>query len=83
MNGSSLLATCENDDRVSEAFCNGYISAVADAVDADRSACLPDEVTRGQLRDIAIGWLRAHPETRHYAAAKVVATAFAEEFPCQ
>jgi hypothetical protein len=67
--------------------CMGYVVGIADALGAGNeingfSACFPEEVTTGQIRDIAIAFLQEHPELRHYAASGLVASALEEAFPC-
>ncbi|MCW5770926.1 MAG: hypothetical protein KIT16_04760 [Rhodospirillaceae bacterium] len=67
--------------------CLGYISGVADALDGNAldgiRACLPEAVTRKQLRDIVVEWLQANPQLRRFRAASLVATALAKKFPCR
>jgi len=57
------------------------------AVNAMRRAsptgvCIPKIVTSGQLGDILLKHLRAHPETRHRPIAVITPSAFMKAFPC-
>jgi hypothetical protein len=93
ISGDELLAKCtagvsKSADR---AGCVGYIMGIADAMagaqDGGQSlggwrACLSAGVTRGQAKDIAVEFLRIHPEKRRFVAGSVVAQALAEAFPC-
>jgi hypothetical protein len=46
--------------------------------------CIGGEVTREQLRDVVVKWLRNEPaEDRRYAALGLVAAAWSEAFPCR
>ena len=75
--------------------CMGYIAGVYDAgkvldTATDKrqwkggwTACVPDGVPAGQLKEVVKKWLRAHPERWHYAAGGLVARAFDESFPCR
>jgi hypothetical protein len=40
-------------------------------------------VTLQQVRDVAVEFLTAHPETRHTGAVGIVARALAGAFPCK
>lgn len=55
------------------------ISAVS-----DRAAyyCVPSRVTNQQVIDVVLKYLEAHPETRHFEAGSIVASAIHEAFPC-
>jgi len=63
-----------------------YIVGIADALEGNVidgwRACIPQSVTQGQAKDVALKWLRAHPEKRHFAAAGLVAYALSDAFPC-
>ena len=66
--GDPLLAKCDQ----SADFCLGFIEATVDAMNAARSsggtvggwsACIPAGTASDQVRDIAMTYLRNHPET--------------------
>lgn len=87
--GNDLFTKCSSDD-ASPAFiyCLGFVTAIADTM-ADRSdpfsgyyACFPNGVTKGQVLDVAMQYLRQNPQYRHFSAATLVAAAYAEAFPC-
>jgi hypothetical protein len=85
--GNKLYANClETDARRLD--CAGYVSGVSDTLTAMQSVsgreayCPTVDVTRAQVRDVAIKYLAAHPEKRHYAAASLVMMALTEAFPC-
>ena len=63
--------------------CVSYVDGVADTL-AGISAlmCVPGEVNVGQMRDVGVRYLQAHPETRHRPAAELFIAAWAEAWPC-
>jgi len=46
-------------------------------------ACIPPEANYNQHKDIAVAYMKTHPETRHEAARGLILTALREAFPCQ
>ena len=82
--GNHLLDECSKRSE----FCTGYIAGltdemlVFDVVNKQRIACLPDKVLLGQLEDIAMNYLRAHPEGRHHNAGSIITFALMKAFPC-
>src|SRR6516162_6484215 len=85
--GDQLLAKCDR----SADFCIGFVEAIADAMNAARSsggtiggwtACIPSGAMSDQVRDIAMTYLRNHPEQRHASATSLIANALANAFPC-
>ena len=88
-NGNTLWADCNGkaDDWFIKGYCAGYISSISDALDGNAidgyRACLPNGVTIGQVQDVVVKWLRAHPEKRHFQAAGLVAQALEDAFPCK
>lgn len=83
--GNTLLAECttaeSSPDYVpARVMCKGYIIGVADGA---TSVCMPLTANIGQTQDIAIAWLKRHPEVRHLAAPALVTMALAEAFPCR
>lgn len=88
MSGNKLLEGCDVPKQSYPlGICTGYSVAVMDAMLAGQAvngytACAPVGVTASQVRDVVIGYLKAHPEVRHYAAVGLVAEAIAEAFPC-
>ena len=92
--GNSLLKLCtETADMypfVQYSMCIGYIQGVMDhdQVRADwkktlKTFCVPNDVTNGQLRKVAMNYLNENPEDLHLNAASLVATALYEAYPCE
>jgi Rap1a immunity proteins len=85
--GNALFERCKTytSDRATEPFndgvCAGYIVGATDALDRGSLLCLPD-VTKGQIIDVVILWLRDHPEKRHLGASSLIGAALKEKFPC-
>lgn len=81
------LCTTPNDKRANS-FCVGYVAAIADVLgtgDGSISgwrACLPSSATQGEVAEVAIQWLKNHPENRAFGASDVVAQALAHTYPC-
>lgn len=84
-----LIDVCshDNDDTLT-AQCIGYLSAVADTemqrleFTGRAYFCRPSGFTIGQLRDIVVGYARAHPERLDISAANLVTFAWQGAFPC-
>jgi hypothetical protein len=84
--GNQLYEYCQ---REASLVCLGYVMGVADTI-ADASSAgdmttriCPDRgVNPGQMMDVVVNFLRAHPERRHQAAPGIVAAALVEAFPC-
>jgi hypothetical protein len=69
--------------------CYSYISGAIDgaaalAIDAGHAPpeCPPNGVTKGQLKDIVLRYLKGHPEKRHLQAASLVIASVGEAFHC-
>ena len=90
MPGNKLLEECEAKEPVRQGICFGYITGAADVDAMDgavfpehRHTCVPDVVTNGQLIDVVIKYLKAHPEERHLASGVLIIKAIAKAFPCK
>jgi hypothetical protein len=88
--GNKLLQYCSpGDTPTHQGICIGYIAGLADALSSPGAsinglkACIPTGVKQGQVMDVAINYLKAHPETRHYTADSLVAQALRDVFPCK
>ncbi len=90
MNGNSLLEYCDA-PKGSPAWsvCFGYIQGAGDAFTASKGIekaaplyCLPAQATVGQVFDVAMAYLRGHPEKRQYDASSITLAALVEAFPC-
>lgn len=44
--------------------------------------CGPSNMKMGQISDVFLQFLTAHPELRHYAAADIALLAYRQAFPC-
>lgn len=53
------------------------------AVNLTTRFCIPDEVSRGQIVDVAIQYLRQNPKDRHEAARAMVYASLVQAWPCQ
>lgn len=92
MTGNELLSQCDT-DRASNTYyqdrasCIGYTTGIADALSNSDSvygqvACFYERITRGQVRDIVVQYLRINPKIRHEPAGLLAAVAIAGAFPC-
>ena len=92
--GNDLYRLCSDQYDPAQMFCQGYVEGGAYAIDVVNSAkahgiytlaCLPEsgKVSVGQVRDIVVQWLTAHPERRHQPAAAEALWALATAFPCK
>jgi len=89
--GNDLYRFCVSTAASDRAFCNGFVSAVADTervVDSYRTPpiqhlCIDNAVIVDQLRDVAIRYLKEYPERRSYSAASILTDAFERAFPCK
>jgi hypothetical protein len=85
----------DQDSLIAFGQCHGYIQGVYDAgkvldTATDKrqwnggwTACVPDGVPMGQLKEVVKKWLREHPADWHYTADNLVARAFEDAFPCR
>jgi len=47
-----------------------------------KAVCLPDQVETGQIKDVVVGYLDRHPESREKAAAELFINALIEVWKC-
>jgi len=87
--GNELLDSCTSVETHNQFECSGYVRAIADAFEIfgyispeNAITCIPTRVTVGQLRDVAVRYLRSNPERRHFGAAFLLHRAFGEAWPC-
>lgn len=86
--GNSLLAYHDSKNLSEQGIALGYIVGISDVLEGHAingwRACSPaNGVTQGQVRDVVVQWLRAHPEKRHFGADGLVAEALQTAFPCK
>ena len=85
LSGNTLYGYINGSNPYDQNDALGFISGIADAettLDKQRF-CMPDQVSRGQAKDIVTNYLSAHPELRHYSAAYLAVTSFIAAFPCR
>lgn len=84
--GNQLHSDCSRESFAEKGICLGYIMAIADVLGSDqlygRSACLPPNVSGGQVYDLVKQYLLNNPQDRHYAAKSIVVLVLSEAFPC-
>jgi hypothetical protein len=88
--GGQLLEACEKEDFFSKGDCFGYISGTLDSYEmaAGRKGftirhCIPEGVTKGQMKKIVMKYLNENPEKLHFTASSLVLTGLREAFPCE
>lgn len=90
MNANTLYEYCKSSDTARNLTCVSYILGASDsyasltqAGAAPARVCMPEGSTRVQLRDVAVKYMEAHPEYRHFSAASQVILALMDAFPCE
>ncbi len=82
--GAKLLSLCTASNT---ANCDAYLSGIGDAVAAGGPAhaafCIPDAVTGKQLRDVAVKFMREHPQEMELKAGTIATHAFTAAFACK
>jgi hypothetical protein len=73
VSGNDLLTNCQSEIAVDRMYCLAYIAGIFDVIESNTingfRACIPSNgVTSDQVRDIAVRFLREHPEKRHLGA---------------
>jgi hypothetical protein len=61
----------------------GYIQGVHDIGTDYRAICSPPSATAGQIAEVVIKYLRAHPEKLHLGGEVLISQALREAFPCK
>lgn len=80
--GNKLYEQCISDTAWQRGDCLGYTSGVFDSLQGIRW-CAPENVTRGQVRDIVVQHLRDNPATRSSTSADVlIRVALESIWPC-
>ncbi len=86
--GESLYRKCIAEDVRERYYCYGFVSAVSDSVvsyksvGAHQPVCIDTKLTRQDLRDTVVAYLRANPARRPLAASDLVIIALKEAYPC-
>jgi len=87
--GNDVFSFCSDSPAAAQFYCLGYMVGVADAfasvrvLGVSKPFCIPNNVTREQVRDVVMQYLTAHPESRHYDGAGEALWALEAAFPCQ
>jgi hypothetical protein len=80
--GNDLYARCTG---TAQTACLGFVAGVSDTtkiLQRPATVCLPEQVTTGEIKDVAVQFLASHPTDRHYSASSLVHAALQEAFPC-
>jgi hypothetical protein len=85
--GNELLDYCTREEGTfGSGVCSGYITGVVSVLASSGvngfRACIPDNVTRGQIRRVIVARLEKNPALLHYGASGLVAEALEIAFPC-
>jgi hypothetical protein len=88
MDGNKLLNYCgtkaiqDAPANYSVGLCQGYVEAGMDYLKEMDLSCPGPHVSNGQVGDVVIQYLVAHPESRDQSGKVLVFSALAEAFPC-
>ena len=75
--------TARPQDEREAQFGRGFVAGVADAALDGNTYCSPGDATLGQFNDVALAYLRAHPETLPQTASTIVLEALKAAYPCR
>ena len=64
-------------------FGRGFVAGVADAALDGTTYCSPKGISLGQLNDVVLAYLRAHPETMAKTASTVALESLIATYPCK
>jgi len=93
--GAEFLALCDQADAWSDGYCAGYIAGAGEMLDGlllddraraafgDRIFCLPADVTKGEVRDRVVGFLREHPDVGASEMTSITWAVLIETYPCE
>lgn len=92
--GREFLELCDQGDSWSEGYCVGYVVGVGEMLDGllledgvraafdGKIFCLPDDVTKGAVRDRVLDFLREHPDVSDHQMTSITWAALIETYPC-
>lgn len=86
--GNSIYSLCEAKEVWKRATCHSYIIGVFDArwsegKSAALPTCPPKGITRKQVQDVVLAWLKDHPANRHEDASILIHVALFKAWPCK
>ena len=92
--GRDFLELCSGSESWTEGYCTGYVTGAGELIDGllleedlksaldGKAFCLPEGLRKGQVRDLVLDYLRAHPEIRHKQMTSITWAALIDAFPC-
>jgi hypothetical protein len=80
--GNQLYSNCTSDKSFELGVCIATVSGAYDMMSYLSLACGSPKVTRRQVVDVIVQYLRNNPEKRHQPAATLILPAIAAAFPC-
>jgi len=83
MTGASFSDACTRASESWISFCNGYIQAAVDSLEAPGAICLPSGTSRTDLVTLAERVISATPELRSMNAFDAVNLVIAKAYPCR
>ena len=82
--GDELFDMCQQEEGTEQlAFCIGYVVAVAEMMAYDQEACISQDVTARQLRNIVVRYMYENQSVRVAPAQVFVYLALVRAFPCE
>lgn len=82
MNGASFADACTRADESWISFCNGYIQAAVDSLDAPGSICIPPGTTRADLVTLIERVISSTPELQNMNAFRAVHIVLGGSYRC-
>ena len=78
--GNTLADICQKTSGYDYGVCLGFINGVAAL---QHSACIPDGVKFGQLKDVVLKYIQENPEIRHKPATGIITKALKQVWVCK
>lgn len=83
--GNDIHSACTSQNPTSVIACRSFIFGVTVGYgvtsDAERNVKIPEDVTRQQIEDVVMNFLRQHPETRQKRSVSLIVRALHEAWP--
>ncbi len=92
--GQDFLELCSGGESWTEGYCTGYVTGAGELIDGlllekdlkpaldGKAFCLPEDLRKGEVRNLVLDYLRAHPEVRDKQMTSITWAALIETFPC-